>query len=69
MEYVRSVDDTYAYIKSFVENHCGKVYLFFDEIQELEHWETMVNSCMIDFDVESVFSGYLNIRDFLLAEW
>lgn len=57
VEYVRSVDDTYAYIKSFVENHCGKVYLFFDEIQELEHWETMVNSCMIDFDVDIYITG------------
>lgn len=57
VEYVRSVDDTYAYIKSFVENQCGKVYLFFDEVQELEHWETMVNSCMIDFDVDIYITG------------
>lgn len=57
VEYVRSVDDTYAYIKSFVENQYGKVYLFFDEVQELEHWETMVNSCMIDFDVDIYITG------------
>lgn len=57
VEYVRSVDDTDAYIKSFVENQCGKVYLFFDEVQELEHWETMVNSCMIDFDVDIYITG------------
>lgn len=57
VEYVRSVDDTYAYIKSFISDNPGKSYLFFDEIQELEHWETMVNSCMIDFDVDIYITG------------
>ncbi|HZK55104.1 MAG TPA: AAA family ATPase, partial [Desulfosporosinus sp.] len=47
-----SFDDMYAYIKDFSSKISGKMYLFFDEIQELEGWETMVNSCLIDFDAD-----------------
>ncbi len=52
-----SVDDVYAFINQFVTKADGKVYLFFDEIQELEGWETMVNSCMIDFDTDIYITG------------
>lgn len=55
--YVKDADETYAYIRSFVEKNEGKSYLFLDEIQELEHWETMVNSCMIDFDIDIYITG------------
>lgn len=57
VEYVKNADDTYTYIKSFVSMNQGKSYLFLDEIQELEHWETMVNSCMIDFDTDIYITG------------
>lgn len=55
--FAASVDDVYAYINQFVTKADGKVYLFFDEIQELEGWETMVNSCMIDFDADIYITG------------
>ncbi len=55
--FVSSVDGIYAYIKQFVKQINEKVYLFFDEIQELEGWETMVNSCMIDFDADIYITG------------
>lgn len=57
MDYVRTVDECYAYIRKFAEKHPGKVYLLLDEIQELEKWETMVNSCMIDFDADIYITG------------
>lgn len=55
--FAATADDVYAYIKSFVEGTNTRVYLFLDEIQELEDWETMVNSCMIDFDTDIYITG------------
>lgn len=55
--FVNSLDDIYAYIKDFSSKISGKIYLFFDEIQELEGWETMINSCMIDFDADIYITG------------
>ena len=55
--FVNSVDETYSAIKNFSSSVDGKIYLFFDEIQELDGWETMINSCMIDFDVDIYLTG------------
>ena len=52
-----SLDDIYTYIKDISSKISGKMYLFFDEIQELEGWETMVNSCLIDFDADIYITG------------
>lgn len=55
--FVSSADGVYAYINNFVSEAAGKVYLFFDEIQELDGWEAMINSCMIDFDADIYITG------------
>lgn len=34
-----------------------RIYLFFDEVQELEGWEKLVNSIQIDFDVDIYITG------------
>lgn len=52
-----SVDGVYEHIRNFASVDEGKVYLFFDEIQELDGWETMINSCMIDFDADIYITG------------
>ena len=57
VDYVKSVDETYAYIKSVCEKNTAKTYLFLDEVQELNGWETLVNSCMIDFDCDIYVTG------------
>lgn len=57
VEYVRSVDLTYVYIRDFAEKHGEKIYLFLDEIQELDGWEKLLNSCMIDFDCDIYITG------------
>lgn len=57
VEYVKNVDASYHYIKEFSEKNQGKTYLFLDEIQELDEWETMINSCMIDMDVDIYLTG------------
>jgi predicted AAA+ superfamily ATPase len=35
----------------------GKIYLFLDEIQEVQNWERAVNSFMVDFDVDIYVTG------------
>lgn len=57
VEYVRNVEAMYGFVREFTGKNQGKTYLFLDEIQELEDWETMVNSFMIDFDVDIYITG------------
>lgn len=57
VDYVQNVDASYQAIHDFAEKHPGKIYLFLDEIQELAGWETLVNSCMIDFDTDIYITG------------
>lgn len=57
VSYVKSLEDTYQFIRQFTEIHKKKCYLFLDEIQELDGWEKLVNSCMIDFDVDIYITG------------
>ena len=35
----------------------GKVYLFFDEIQEVANWERCINSFRVEFDCDIYISG------------
>jgi predicted AAA+ superfamily ATPase len=60
-DFVDSADKTYTYIRQFAAARnaaaSGKIYLFFDEIQELPQWETMINACMIDFDADIYLTG------------
>ena len=44
-------------IKKRVSNIDGKVYLFFDEIQEVTDWEKCINSCRVDFDCDIYITG------------
>ncbi len=55
-EYVKSISETYAHIRSHAEK-CKKIYLFLDEIQELQDWEKLVNSCLIDFEADIYITG------------
>lgn len=57
VDYVQNVHASYQAIRDFAEKHPGKIYLFLDEIQELAGWETLVNSCMIDFDTDIYITG------------
>lgn len=59
--YVGSRELTYSHIKEVAESGAGsergRLYLFLDEVQELEGWEKLVNSCMIDFDIDIFITG------------
>ncbi|MBE6493978.1 MAG: ATP-binding protein [Methanosphaera stadtmanae] len=44
-------------IESLIENIEGKVYLFFDEIQNVDGWEKSVNACRVDWDCDIYITG------------
>ena len=44
-------------IVEFQKNADGKIYLFFDEIQEVADWEKCINSCRVDFDCDIYITG------------
>lgn len=56
-EYVHSAEESYQYISRFSKQCERKVYLLLDEVQELIGWETMINACMIDLDVDIYITG------------
>ena len=39
------------------KGHTGKVYLFFDEIQEVHEWEKAINSFRVDMDCDIYITG------------
>ena len=51
------VESLYKKIVDFQKNTKGKIYLFFDEIQEVDGWEKCINSCRIDFDCDIYITG------------
>lgn len=52
-----TIDGIYEYIKKIATESKEKIYLFFDEIQELDGWETLINAIMIDFDADIYITG------------
>ena len=44
-------------IESILENIEGKVYLFFDEIQNVDGWEKSINACRVDWDCDIYITG------------
>ena len=46
----------YAFLKEKIIKK-EKFYLLFDEIQEVENWEKLINSLLVDFDVDIYLTG------------
>ena len=44
-------------IMNLTENTKGKVYLLFDEIQNVENWEKSINACRVDLDCDIYITG------------
>ena len=58
LDFVKSVELSVGYVKARAGAVDGKrLYLLFDEIQELEGWEKLVNSLLVDFDVDIYITG------------
>ena len=57
-ERVHSFESVSAAVMALDENSGGKkLYLFFDEIQELDGWEKLINSYLIDFNCDIYITG------------
>lgn len=46
-----------AHVAAFVNNKVGKVYFFFDEIQNVEQWEKSINSYRVTHDCDIYITG------------
>lgn len=57
LDYVKDVESAYRFIQSYAKKIKQKLILLLDEVQELKDWERMINSCMIDFDVDIYITG------------
>ena len=44
-------------INNLIKNNSGKLYLLFDEIQNIEEWEKSINSYRVDFDCDIYITG------------
>ena len=44
-------------IDNLVGNIEGKVYLFFDEIQNVDGWEKSINACRVDWECDIYITG------------
>lgn len=47
----------YEEIKKRAEKVDGKIFLLFDEIQNVKEWEKVINSFRVDFDCEMIVTG------------
>ncbi len=47
----------YAYIKEQVNDVEGKVYFLFDEIQEVEGWQKLINGLRVVFECDIYITG------------
>lgn len=52
-----TAESLHAYIQKEVQTIEGKVYLFFDEIQEVDSWEKCINSFRVEFDCDIYITG------------
>ncbi|MBR4170173.1 MAG: ATP-binding protein [Kiritimatiellae bacterium] len=58
IDFVKTQDLVFSHVKVCSENVGGRrLYLLFDEIQELEGWEKLVNALLVDFDVDVYLTG------------
>lgn len=53
----RTAESCYREIKKQAQAAGGRIYLFLDEIQELEGWEKLANSCLTELNADLYLSG------------
>jgi predicted AAA+ superfamily ATPase len=52
-----NADEAYTYFSGQIQPGDGRTYFFLDEVQELDGWEKVVNSLMLDFDADIYVTG------------
>lgn len=55
--YLCNAEALHQEVMQRAENITGKVYLFFDEIQEVENWEKCINSFRVELDCDIYITG------------
>lgn len=56
-DHIKDADSLYNYVCQWQSTCEGKVYLLFDEIQEVKNWEEAINSFRVDFDCDIYITG------------
>ena len=56
-DFIQNYQDLYQYVKTQTAGLKGTVYLFIDEIQEIEHWEKAVTAFLADEVADIYISG------------
>lgn len=54
---IKDSDSLYDYVCQWQSESKGKVYLLFDEIQEVKNWEEAINSFRVDFSCDIYLTG------------
>lgn len=54
---LKQAESLYRYISEKVEGIIGKAYIMLDEVQEVEDWQRVINSFMVDFDADIYITG------------
>lgn len=54
---LKQAEALYPYISEKVEGISGKAYIMLDEVQEVEDWQRVINSFMVDFDADIYITG------------
>ena len=49
--------DLDSYVADFMKNTSGTIYMFFDEIQNVEGWEKSINSYRVTYDCDIYITG------------
>lgn len=56
-DHIKDADSLYDYVCQWQTKCDGKVYLLFDEIQEVKNWEEAINSFRVDFSCDIYVTG------------
>ncbi len=54
---LRTAEVLHEELSQLIKPLKNKVYLFFDEIQEVENWEKCINSCRLEFECDIYITG------------
>ena len=54
---ITTTDQLYDIIKDETKNLEGKIYFFFDEIQQIENWEKLINGLRVSYDCDIYITG------------
>ena len=57
LDHIRNDADLKAHIQELDLNPNERIYFLFDEVQEVAHWQTYVNSLRVDYDSDIYITG------------